>query len=220
MPSARQPAAALADRAERHLFERLGELPATERRVLALLVLADVPVSAAAVDLGIEEEAVRAAAARARKALRRSRVPLAGGARCERAEGLHSQRLDAPLDRHDRKWLDIHLARCPRCEAHVSLLSEALAELRDSFVAEPPALLAAPEPSALGEGRARLRVVPPASETVSPPPVVAQKHPGGAIGRPTLSPAALRAAKIVAIVLAIAVLLAGLGLGIADLSGQ
>jgi hypothetical protein len=217
MPSARQPAAALADRAERHVFERLGDLPAIERRVLALLELAGAGVAAAAADLGIEEEAVRAAATRARKALRRSRAPLAGGARCERAEGLHSHRLDAPLDRHARKWLDIHLARCPRCEEHASLLSEAVAELRESFAPEPPET---PVVHKANEGTARLRVVPPAPEPAAPPLVVAQKHPGGAIRRPTLSPAAQRAAKIVAIVLAIAVLLAGLGLGIDALSGR
>src|SRR4051794_35405451 len=179
MPSARQAAAALADRAERHAFERLGDLPAVERRVLALLELAGAGVPAAAADLGIDEEAVRSAAARARKALRRSRAPLAGGARCERAEVLLSDRADVGLERVERKWLEIHLARCPRCEAHEALLGEALAELRVTFAAEPPALPPAPEPAALSEGRAKLRVVP-APE--APPPVVAEKHPRGAIG--------------------------------------
>src|SRR4051812_33489846 len=100
MPSARQPAAALADRAERHVFETLADLPAVDRRVLALLELAGADRAAAARETGLDDEAVRLAAARARKALRRSLAPLAGGARCERAEVLVSDRLDIGLDRH------------------------------------------------------------------------------------------------------------------------
>src|SRR3954463_5130311 len=129
MPSARQPAAALADRAERHVFERLGELPATERGVLALLELGGADRTAAARDLGIEEAEIGVAVVAARRALRRTGAPLAGGARCLRAEVLLSDRADVGLERVERKWLEIHMARCPRCTAHEALLSEALAEL-------------------------------------------------------------------------------------------
>src|SRR5690349_6458706 len=120
MPSARQPAAALADRAERLVFEQVPGLPAVERRVLALVELASISVAAAAAELGSEEEAVRAGLASARRELRRIAAPLAGGSRCGRAERLVSDRLDGGLDRLDRKWLEIHLARCPRCEEHVA----------------------------------------------------------------------------------------------------
>src|ERR687889_2264168 len=129
MPSASQHASALRDRAERHVFALLPELPAVERRVLALLELADADRAAAARDTGLEPTALRFAAKRARKALRRTRAPFSAGARCERAELLASDRIDAPLARQDRRWLEIHLARCPRCEEHVGLLDEAREEL-------------------------------------------------------------------------------------------
>src|SRR3954447_17729644 len=73
MPSARNPASAPRDGAERHVFGVLPELPAVERRVLALVELCASPLAAAASDLGLDEEAAAAALASARKALRRSR---------------------------------------------------------------------------------------------------------------------------------------------------
>src|SRR4051794_40839769 len=72
MPHASSSAAtALRDHAERHVFLILPELDAVERRVLALLELADGDRELAARETGLDEEAVRRAAARARKALRR-----------------------------------------------------------------------------------------------------------------------------------------------------
>src|SRR3954451_10835394 len=97
MPDAAHPAA-LRDRAERHVFTALGDLPAVERRVLALLELADAGRTAAARDTGLDEEGVRGAAARARKALRRARAPLAAGGRCQHAELLLSDRIDGVLE--------------------------------------------------------------------------------------------------------------------------
>ncbi|MCW2966940.1 MAG: hypothetical protein JWM71_712, partial [Solirubrobacteraceae bacterium] len=103
MPSVPQPAAALRDRAERHVFETLPELSAIERRVLALLELAGDDRAVVAAETGLGEDDLRIAAAQARKALRRSRAPLASGARCERAELLASDRLDGVvLEREQR----------------------------------------------------------------------------------------------------------------------
>lgn len=160
MPPAGQPVPVLRDRAERHVFERVPELPAIERRVLALLDLADAGRAAAAADTGLDDTALRFAAKRARKALRRTGAPLAAGARCERAELMLSDRLDAPLRHTDRRWLDIHLARCPRCAEHETLLAAAREDLRATFLAEPPALPPAPEPDALPPAKDRLRLVP------------------------------------------------------------
>jgi hypothetical protein len=219
MPSVRQPASALRDRAERHVFELLPELGAVERRALALVELAELELPAAARDLGIEEDALAEALFRARRDLRRARVPLAGGSRCERAERLISERSDTALQREDRKWVEIHLARCPRCIEHEAELAVARDELRASFVTEPPAP-EPPEPQEGNEGRGRLRVVPPPAPESAPPPAVGgKKHPRGTLDRPTLSPAAMRAAKIVAIVLAILGMLLGLGLGTDVFSG-
>src|SRR3954470_9546752 len=136
MPNAAQPAAALRDRAERHVFAALAELPAIERRVLALLELTDADRAATARDTGLGEDAVREAAARARKALRRTRAPLAAGGRCQHAELLLSDRLDGALDWREGRWLDIHLDRCSRCREHEALLDEAREELHGSFLTE------------------------------------------------------------------------------------
>src|SRR4051794_41982148 len=85
MPTARRPVATPRDRAERHVFERVPELGAVERRVLALLELCEVERDAVGAEVGIDEEALRVAVARGRKALRRSLAPLPAGARGERA---------------------------------------------------------------------------------------------------------------------------------------
>src|SRR4051794_21640644 len=170
MPSVRQPSSAPRDRAERHVFEVLPDLPAVERRALALIDLCDVPVAEAGRDLGLDEDAVREAVFGGRRALRRTRAPLAAGARCERAERLPSDRLDAALERLDRKWLEIHLARCPRCGEHGELLDEARTELRVIFAAPAEKQLppAPPAPPELEAGRAQLRIVPPAAEPPAP----------------------------------------------------
>lgn len=234
MPSASQPAPALRDRAERHVFALLPELGAVERRVLALLELTEAGRAAAAADTGLDETALRFAAKRARKALRRGSAPLSAGARCERAELLLSDRLDAPLARQERKWLEIHQARCPRCAEHATRLATAREELRASFVAEPPPA-PAPAPPPAPAPRAKLRIVPepepapdPAplgrqtrltdgkdgptvAETPAPPTPSVAKTPGP----PTPSvaklptPAMKKAAKVLAILLVLAGLVAG-----------
>src|SRR3954447_23843992 len=223
MPNAAQPAAALRDRAERHVFAALAELPAIERRVLALLELTDADRAATARDTGLDEQGVREAAARARKALRRSRAPLSAGGRCEHAELLLSDRIDGTIDWRDGRWLDIHLDRCPRCREHEALLEEARSELRATFVAEPEEPVAAPEPPRPDE-RARLRVVPEpwtdeeASPPEAPPPLPAvPEEPARALA--TRRAAALRAAKVVAAVLLVAAVIAAIVLGISRLGG-
>src|SRR3954468_1759506 len=219
MPNAAQPAAALRDRAERHVFAALAELPAIERRVLALLELADADRAATARDTGLDEQGVRDAAARARKALRRARAPLSAGGRCEHAELLLSDRIDGTIDWRDGRWLDIHLDRCPRCREHEALLDEARTELRAGFVAEPEEPSAAPEPPR-PDARARLRVVPEMPADESPPPEAPPPVPAVA-QEPALHPArraaALRAARVVAAVLIVAAVIAAIVFGISRL---
>jgi hypothetical protein len=189
METARQPATALRDRAERHVFATLPELGAAERRVLALLELAGADRAAAARDTGLDAGALREAAARGRKALRRTRAPLAAAGRCERAEMLLSDRLDGGLDdREAGRWLRVHLDRCPRCEEHAALLDEAREALRSAFAAAalpaakpalPPsprvALVAAPTPAALEEAEPPAALEPPAA----PPELAAAEEPRG-----------------------------------------
>ena len=201
-------AAALRDRAERHVFAELPELDAVDRRVLALLELAQGDRELAARETGLDDEAVRHAAARARKALRRTRAPLAAGGRCEHAELLLSDAIDGALHWRDRRWLDIHLDRCPRCREHEQLLESARTELRGEFVVEEPP---APEPPAPRDDRARLRVVPPASELEPEPetalPTLTERGP----------PDLARTAQVIAIVMAVAALLAAIALGLSHL---
>lgn len=218
MPSSRNAALASRDRAERHVFGALPELPAVERRVLALIELSAASVAEAAADLGIEQEAARAAAATARKALRRERAALASGSRCERAERLLSDRLDAPLERLDRKWLEIHMARCSRCIEHEALLDQARTELRVTFAAPDAKQLppAPPEPPALEAGRAQLRVVPATAVPTDPP-----ADTGRDVSvRGDSEIEARKAAKIAAIVLAIMLLLAAAGYELSQIIGH
>ncbi|MCW2991474.1 MAG: hypothetical protein JWM73_2068, partial [Solirubrobacterales bacterium] len=122
--------------------------------------------------------------------------PLAAGARCERAELLLSDRLDAPLPRQERKWLEIHQARCPRCTEHEALLGAARAELRATFVAEPPPMLPpAPAPPALPAAKERLRVVPPPPEPEALGRIVS---PTGTEDGPTVAEAETRAPEAAA----------------------
>jgi len=144
------------DRAEQQVFAALPELDAVPRRGLAL-TLAGVPRAGIASELGLAGAELSAVLATARKALRRTRVELASGGRCERAERALSDRLDGVLSAMDERFLDAHLARCRRCRTHQAELTTALEELRTGFEA--------PEPPP----RARLRVVPPAPLLPAPP---------------------------------------------------
>jgi hypothetical protein len=149
---------ARSDRAERQLFASLPELDAVPRRGLAL-ALAGVPRAGIASELGLSGAALSAELANARKALRRTRVELASGGRCERAEHALSDRFDGVLSEMGERFLGAHLARCRRCRTHEAELTAALEELQAAFDTPPPQVAKQPEPP-----RARLRVVPPAPQ--------------------------------------------------------
>jgi anti-sigma factor RsiW len=154
---------ARSDRAERQLYAALPELDAVPRRGLAL-ALAGVPRAGIASELGLSGAALSAELATGRKALRRTRVELASGGRCERAERALSDRFDGVLSEMDERFLDAHLARCVRCRTHEAELTAALKELQAAFDDPPPEAAEQPEPP-----RARLRVVPPAPQLPPPP---------------------------------------------------
>jgi len=158
------------DRAERQLFAALPELDAVPRRGLAL-ALAGVPRAGIASELGLSGAALSAELANGRKALRRTRIELASGGRCERAERALSDRFDGVLSEMDERFLDAHLARCLRCRTHEAELTAALEELQAAFDAPPPEPAELPEPP-----RARLRVVPPAPQ-LPPAPQPAALEP-------------------------------------------
>lgn len=65
----------------------------------------------------------REQAAAERKALRRGRVELASGGRCERAERVFSDQLDGLASPGEERFLAAHLARCRRCRTHVEELA-------------------------------------------------------------------------------------------------
>src|SRR5947208_2490462 len=94
------------------------ELPSLDdeaRRALAFVELAGRPRGAVAAELELSDEAIAAALARARKALRRSMFPLSASGWCERAERLISDRLDGELGDPGRRRLEAHLGNCDRC---------------------------------------------------------------------------------------------------------
>jgi anti-sigma factor RsiW len=62
-------------------------------------------------------------AAAERKLLRRTRVELSSGGRCERAERVFSDQLDGLAAPGEERFLAAHLARCRRCREHVSELA-------------------------------------------------------------------------------------------------
>jgi hypothetical protein len=234
MQNAPQSAAAVRDRAERHVFGELADLEAVDRRVLALLELAQGDRALAVRETGLDDEAVRHAAARGRKALRRRRAPLPSGARCERSELLLSDGLDGSLDWRDRRWLDIHVDRCARCREHETLLEAARAELRESFAAGETEFEQAPPPpaeeAAPPDERAHLRVVPPAAPEpppepageivpAAPSPAVAERAPRRGLD-PARRAALARTARVLAAVLVVAAVLAAIALGIIALAGH
>jgi anti-sigma factor RsiW len=92
----------------------------------------------------------RESAAAERKAQRRTRVELASGGRCERAERVLSDQLDGLASPGEERFLAAHLQRCRRCHTHVEEL--AIAALAKAPSA--PLALDPPRP------RAHLRPVP------------------------------------------------------------
>jgi Putative zinc-finger len=114
------PAAAI-----REVDAALPALSPLEARAFALVALADRPRPYAAELLGIEEQAIGALLAAARKELRQTITPLPGSGWCERAEGLISDRLDGAVPERDARRLDAHLRNCPRCVEHERRLVQA-----------------------------------------------------------------------------------------------
>ena len=144
------------DRAERHVFAALPELDAVPRRGLAL-TLAGVPRAGVASELGLAGAELSEVLATARKSLRRTRTELPSGGRCERAERVLSDRLDAATSPMDERFLEAHLRRCARCRTHATELDAALETLRTELATPPPKPVAA-----------RLRIVPPAPQLPAP----------------------------------------------------
>ncbi len=104
--------------------------PPAAQRALALVELGRRNTEDAAADLEIPKEALARDLARGRVALRRGRTALPGGGRCLRARELHSQSLDEGLGERQSRLLAAHLACCPFCREHESLLAEELGRFR------------------------------------------------------------------------------------------
>jgi Putative zinc-finger len=145
--------------ASRALGAALPELDDREAEALALVALAGRPRGEVAGELGIPADELAQALASARKALRRSLLPLTASGWCERAERLISDRLDGELGDRGAARLDVHLRNCPRCVEHErrlvratdALLASASGPARPPAAAAPPvelAVVAAAEPEA------------------------------------------------------------------------
>jgi Putative zinc-finger/Sigma-70, region 4 len=160
-----------------------------ERAVLGLVVLAGRPRAEVGRRLGLDDEGIRAALARARKELRRAVAPLAGSGWCERAERLISDRLDGGLDDRSAARLDVHLRNCPRCVEHERRLVQAT----DALIAGVVPLPALQRPASA-----------PAAAPAAPPASSGERAPGGPApdGRPGTAPLTWRALLVVAVVLA------------------
>jgi hypothetical protein len=149
------PAAAI-----REVGAALPALDPLEARAFALVALADRPRAEVAGLLAVEEDALGALLAAARKELRQTITPLAGSGWCERAEGLISDRLDAAVSEPDARRLDVHLRNCPRCVEHERRLVQATDALLAGIA---PGRPGTPAPSA----EAPLAAVPPEGEAPS-----------------------------------------------------
>jgi putative zinc finger protein len=165
------PAAAI-----REVGAALPTLEPLEARALALVALADRPRAQVAELLGIEAQEIGPVLAAARKELRQTLTPLAGGGWCERAESLISDRLDGVVRERDVRRLDVHLRNCPRCVEHERRLVQATDALLAGIApgrpsAAPPttdAPLAAVPPEAEPPEHVAFEAAPPAAEPASP----------------------------------------------------
>jgi putative zinc finger protein/sigma-70-like protein len=126
--------------AVRHLASHVPAADERDRLALALVALAGHGRAEVARRLGIDEEEVSAALARARKELRRTVLPLPGSGWCERAERLISDRLDDALPEREERRLSPHLRNCPRCVEHERRLVQAT----DALIARLPTAPASP----------------------------------------------------------------------------
>jgi Putative zinc-finger len=126
--------------AVRHLASHVPTAEERDRLALALVALAGHGRAEVARRLGIGEEELSAALARARKELRRTVAPLPGSGWCERAERLISDRLDDALPEREERRLSPHLRNCPRCVEHERRLVQAT----DALIARLPTAPAVP----------------------------------------------------------------------------
>jgi Putative zinc-finger len=178
--------------ASRALGAALPELDDREAEALALVALAGRPRREVAGELGIAADELAQALASARKALRRSLLPLTASGWCERAERLISDRLDGELDDRGAARLDVHLRNCPRCVEHERRLVQATDALLAS--ASGPA----PPPPAATVSPVELAVVAAAEPEASAEPAPARS------GRQRASAAAWTLLVVVAVILAVA----------------
>jgi hypothetical protein len=139
--------------ASRVLAQALPELQRREAGALALVALAGRPRHEVAGELGVPADELAELLASARKALRRTLVPLTASGWCERAERLISDRLDGELDERGAARLDVHLRNCPRCVEHERRLVHAT-DVLVGAASEP-----APPPPAPAEPPLELTVV-------------------------------------------------------------
>jgi hypothetical protein len=161
--------------AARLVAARLPALRERDAHALGLVTLAGRSRPEAARRLGLADDELPVALARARKQLRRTVSPLPGSGWCERAELLISDRLDGALDDRNAPRLDVHLRNCPRCVEHERRLVQATDELAAGVapgpgrpVPAPVTAIAAAEPGVQAAKPARVRVAgPPATGRVS-----------------------------------------------------
>jgi hypothetical protein len=161
--------------AARELSAALPDLSPVEAGALALVALGHKPRADAALALGIDEAALAAALAAARKELRRTVTPLPGSGWCERAERLISDRLDGPITDTDAGRLDAHLRNCPRCVEHERRLVQAT----DSWVATlAPRPASAHPPPGPADPLTEVPSQEPAEEPTTDEPAPPQPPPG------------------------------------------
>jgi hypothetical protein len=132
--------------AVRHVASHLPAAEERDRLALALVALAGHERAEVARRLGVDEDELSAALARARKELRRTLQPLPGSGWCELAERLISDRLDGPLPERDERRLAPHLRNCPRCVEHERRLVQATDTLIARLPTAPTAPYLAPAP--------------------------------------------------------------------------
>jgi hypothetical protein len=147
-----RPSGPVADaEAVRRVASALSGLDDRESAALALVAVAGRPRAEVGTRLGLDDEQLAAALARARKELRRTLAPLAGSGWCERAERLVSDRLDGALDDASASRLEVHLRNCERCVEHERRLVQATDALVTDVVPIPgrPELAPVPDPPTL-----------------------------------------------------------------------
>jgi hypothetical protein len=185
--------------AVRHVASLLPGIDERSSTALSLVALVGRSRDETAETLGLGQDDLGAALARARKALRRSMFPLPGSGWCERAERLVSDRLDHALVSPGPARLEVHLRNCARCVEHERRLVQATDAMVAGFAPAPvpaPVTASAPPLSVVKRTAAPAPAVLPFGEPVRPAPPA----------RAPLPPTAItwNAALVVAVILAVA----------------